>query len=235
MHSRNPILACCLLTSAALLAGEQQLHSDFAQVDGKNGIVTYKGNARLFDENVAIASDEMVSKYNEKGEIEFTRLTGSPARLEHTDPVTGSKSFAEANEIVYRANIGRIELQGSVLLQQDDKTTHTRVSASKLVLQQQDKHISEMDAVGKPALFERQQNQEPMYQGQALNISYRDNGQLLKLEGEARLTQGSSILEHQIIIHDGVNRRTTLPKRDGVQNNIILRATPKTEPAKQHD
>lgn len=223
MHINRFLITVALLASTTM-AAEQKMHSDFAQVDGKSGLITYKGNARLFDENVAIYSDEMITEYNDKGEIEFTRLTGAPARMEHTDPVSGGKSTAQANEIIYRASIGRIELNGAVLLQQDEKNTHIKVQGNKLVLQQNNKRLSEMDASGSPALFERQQNTEAAYQGQALSISYRDSGEMLKLEGEARLTQGSSILEHQIIIHDGVNRRTTLPKRDGVQNTFrILR------------
>lgn len=235
MFSLKRVAFCALMTSACG-AAEQQMHSDFAQIDGKTGVATYKGNARLLDQNVAIYADEMVTEYNNEGGIEFTRLSGTPARMEHTDPVTGNKAVAEANEIIYRAAIGRIELNGAVLLQQQQPHQKTRVTAASLVLQQSNNQLSAMDAVGQPAVFERQQRDQPAYQGQALSISYREAGELLKLEGEARLTQGSSILEHQTILHDGVNRRTTLPKRDGLQNTFRILRDPKPDNEKKtHD
>ncbi len=230
MRALNVLLTVLCYGALSVLAAEQQLHADSAQLDGKSGLMTYKGNARLFDETVSIDSDEMTTDYTEDGEIEFTRLLGSPARLEHIDPNSGIKTTAEAREIIYRASIGKIELKGDVKLQQEGKEAHTKVNADQLQLQQTSKRISAMDARGKPAIFERQQGNEAPYQGQAENISYRADGELLKLETAAKLTQGQSTIEHEVILHDGVNRRTTAPRREGSQVTITRKPTENKTP-----
>lgn len=217
-----PMAAACVLllfVTATQATTTTQAKADTAIFDGKKGEVTYSGSASLFNENVRIDADEMVTEQNDNGDIKRAKLSGHPARLSHVDPKTGAHSTAEAEIILYEPLTGRIELSGHAHLRQDDtrQDAHTEVDANQIQLLERSNLLSSMDASGLPAKFTRHSGSNPPYLGEASTMSYRANGETLELKGTARLTRGNTTLEHEIIYYDGVNKTTTAPKLDGQQ------------------
>lgn len=223
----NALIMSASLAKEKMPAADDMVEAaaDAASFDGLNGQVSYMGNARLFNQNMRIDADHMSAEQDDNGNTTVARLTGNPARLTHIDPVTGVKLRAEAGLIIYSQLTGHFELRGKAHLTQDDDKLdqHTLIDADSIRLQEKNKVLVSMEADGGPARFERRLAGAPPYTGQALAVRYQAEGELLLLQGDARLSRGATTIEHQEIRYDGVNKRTEARKIEGKQVHFTRR------------
>jgi len=223
MNKRLPsILLLACWPTWVLAADLSDLRADSASLDGKTGETLYRGNAILSQDNVRISADEMQALQNEDGGLKSGRFRGEPAVFEHTDPITGAKSEARAREIVYDTGTGRIELLGGASLVQNDSKLNRqlRLLADHIQLTQTGEQLNDLSATGNPALFSRLEENAAPVEGQANQLSYLGSKEQLFLEGNAKLLQGTTTIEHVVIEYDGLRKLITTPKRDGHQVKI---------------
>lgn len=213
------VLLAPLSVSAATVT---DLRADSAMLDGKTGQYFYRGNTLLSQENVRINADEMQATQDENGNLKTGRFRGQPASLAHVDPVSGAVSEARADEIVYDAASGRIELVGNAsLVQKEDKLgREMQLSGNQIELVETGTRLNTLRASGAPVQFSRQETGALPVQGQANSLRYDGGNEKLVLEGDAKLLQGPTRFEHVIIEYDGLRKIITAPKRDGQQVKI---------------
>lgn len=229
----KPLLKLLMLTCMpawAQAASVTDLRADSAMLDGKTGEYFYRGNALLSQENVRINADEMQATQDENGNMKSGRFRGNPAVLAHTDPITDAQSEARAQEILYDTASGRIELIGAAsLLQTDAKLNRQmRLTGDRIQLVETGEQLNDLNAVGQPVVFSRQEANALPVEGRANQLRYQGAKEYLVLEGDAKLQQGPTQFEHVVIEYDGLSKRITAPKRDGQQVKI----TRVQEPAK---
>lgn len=217
----------------ASLKGEKvELTSDSSLFDGKANQGRYEGNVRISIGNNLLTADEMISEGSPSEVVSRVQLKGAPARLTQLDPATGLRTEAEAAQIDYDADQGRIELRGRVAIKQTSTDGMvTEVSASELRVRQSNGRAEEMVTRGEPATLTRSKAGEAPMTGSANTITYIASRQFVQLEGAARLSQGRDSIEHEIIEYDGINLRTSTPFRPGTQMRTVRQGEKKTDPA----
>ena len=109
------------LTSFALPSDANQpikLNANTAEFNQKSGIITYAGSVKLVQGTLNIKADRVVIALSGDGSIQKVTASGSPVTVSQQLKAGEGLSTGRANQLVYRADQGVVELIGNAKLTQ---------------------------------------------------------------------------------------------------------------------
>ena len=106
-----------------------------------------------------------------------------------------------------------------------------QLTGDRIQLVETGEQLNDLNAVGQPVVFSRQEANALPVEGRANQLRYQGAKEYLVLEGDAKLQQGPTQFEHVVIEYDGLSKRITAPKRDGQQVKITRVQEPAKIPA----
>ena len=112
-----------MLTTVSAVEPQQEpiyIESDSLKIDDAKGISTYKGNVVFRQGPDSLRADELVIYAEQRQELKKIVATGKPARFDHQAELVEERSWGEAENIVYEAQLSRVVLNGDARFQQGD-------------------------------------------------------------------------------------------------------------------
>jgi len=95
------------------------LVADRATYNDKTGVTTYTGNVVIEQGTMKLQADSIVATLNSKKEIQTISAKGKPAKFQQQMDAKKGLARGEAQNIVYNADTGIINLNGQAYLYQD--------------------------------------------------------------------------------------------------------------------
>ncbi|RUO80116.1 lipopolysaccharide transport periplasmic protein LptA [Idiomarina tyrosinivorans] len=157
----------------------------------------------------------LVSPVHAQGKQDFTKPIHVSANQEELD--------IKSNTLVLTDNV--VVTQGSLLIKADKLEASGSDDAE---------HADTFIARGTPALYEQTLEDNSRIRAQAETIIYYQSKQLVIMEGDAVVEQGSSILRGERITHDLAAQKVLVEKGDSQQERVTTIFTPK-KPSSEHN
>lgn len=176
--------------------------------------ITYQGNVKYKHLTLSIDADELVRNYSQRKKI---TVSGNPVKVHYTD-TNGDKTTIYAPKIHYWEDSGTIKATGNVEIKQQTRKEKLYLSGNLLTAQRLGNKSINFELSGKPTQFKIVQPNQLPIQAVSDKLISNGKGQITRLLGNVKLSQGDSFMAAAAMTYDGAKQTVAAEKGvDGSQ------------------
>lgn len=176
--------------------------------------ITYQGNVKYKHLTLSIDAEELVRNYNERKKI---TVSGNPVKVHYID-ANGDKTTIYAPKIHYWEDSGNIKATGKIEIKQQTRKEKLYLSGNLLTAQRQANKNINFQLSGKPTQFKIIQPNQPPIEAVSDKLVSEGKGQITRLLGNVKLSQGDSFMAAAAMTYDGAKQTVAAEKGvDGSQ------------------